>query len=126
MRPRRVVLIEDNDDIRDSLASILVRWGHEVTAEADGPSGLARVLELKPDVALVDIGLPGMNGYDVARRIRAATDAVRLIAITGYGQPADRERALEAGFDAHLLKPVPPEALARELAAAARPSSTAG
>ena len=126
VRRRRVVLIEDNDDIRDSLASILVRWGHEVTAEADGPSGLARVLELKPDVALVDIGLPGMNGYDVARRIRAATDAVRLIAITGYGQPADRERALEAGFDAHLLKPVPPEALARELAAAARPSSTAG
>ena len=124
---RRVVLIEDNDDIRDSLASILVRWGHEVTAEADGPAGLARVLELKPDVALVDIGLPGMNGYDVARRIRAGTNgAVRIIAITGYGQPADRERALEAGFDAHLLKPVPPEALARELAAAARPSSTAG
>jgi signal transduction histidine kinase/ActR/RegA family two-component response regulator len=124
---RRVVVIEDNDDIRESLASILVRWGHEVTTEADGPSGLARVLEMKPDVALVDIGLPGMNGYEVARRIRAGSDAgVRLIAITGYGQPADRERALEAGFDAHLLKPVPPEALARELAAAARSSSTAG
>jgi signal transduction histidine kinase len=116
-RRRRVVLIEDNDDIRESLASILVRWGHEVTAEADGAAGLARVLELRPDVALVDIGLPGMNGYEVARRIRAGTDAaVRIIAITGYGQPADRERAAQAGFDAHLLKPIAPEVLANELA----------
>ena len=115
---RRVVVIEDNDDIRESLASILRRWGHEVAAEADGRAGLARVLDTKPDVALVDLGLPGLNGYDVARRIRAGTPggAVRLIAITGYGQPADRERAIEAGFDAHLLKPVAPEVLARELA----------
>jgi CheY-like chemotaxis protein len=68
-------------------------------------------------VALVDIGLPGMNGYDVARQIRDAQRgaAIRLIAITGYGQPADRERALEAGFDAHLLKPIQPELLEREL-----------
>jgi len=114
----RVVVIEDNTDIRDSLTSILQRWGHEVSAEADGHAGLARVLETKPDVALVDIGLPGLNGYDVARRIRAAipNGELRLIAITGYGQPADRERALEAGFDVHLLKPIAPEALARELA----------
>ena len=69
-------------------------------------------------MALVDLGLPGLSGYDVARRIRAETAdrAVRLIAITGYGQPADRERAIEAGFDAHLLKPVAPEVLAREMA----------
>ncbi|HZO01465.1 MAG TPA: ATP-binding protein [Burkholderiales bacterium] len=114
---QRVVVIEDNDDIRESLTSILQYWGHEVTAEADGHAGLARVLATKPDIALVDLGLPGLNGYDVARRIRAAVPngAMRLIAITGYGQPADRERAAEAGFDAHLLKPVAPEALAREL-----------
>jgi signal transduction histidine kinase len=116
---RRVVVIEDNDDIRDSLTAILSVWGHDVVAEADGRSGLARVLESKPDIALVDLGLPGLSGYDIARRIRAGTPdgAVRLIAITGYGQPADRERAIEAGFDAHLLKPVAPEVLARELQA---------
>ncbi len=118
-RRRRIVLIEDNSDIRETLRSVLTRWGHEVTAEADGHAGLARVLEVKPDVALVDIGLPGLNGYDVARRIRAVmpNGALRLIAITGYGQPSDRERALAAGFDVHLLKPIAPELLARELAA---------
>jgi signal transduction histidine kinase/ActR/RegA family two-component response regulator len=114
---RRVVVIEDNDDIRATLTAILRGWGHEVAAEADGRAGLARVLDTRPDVALVDLGLPSLNGYDVARSIRAGTPggSVRLIAITGYGQPADRERALEAGFDAHLLKPVTPELLAREL-----------
>ena len=117
-RRRRIVVIEDNDDIRETLRSILTGWGHEVSVEADGRAGLARVLEMKPDVALVDIGLPGLNGYDVARGVRAsmADGSVRLIALTGYGQPADRERALEAGFDVHLLKPIPPEVLARELA----------
>ena len=118
-RRRRIVLIEDNNDIRETMRSVLTRWGHEVTAEADGHAGLARVLEVKPDVALVDIGLPGLNGYDVARRIRAEipNGSLRLIAITGYGQPSDRDRALAAGFDVHLLKPIPPEVLARELAA---------
>jgi signal transduction histidine kinase len=118
-RRLRVVVIEDNEDIRASLISILRHWGHEAVAEADGHAGLARVLEVKPDVALVDLGLPGLNGYDVARRVRAAipNGAVRLIAITGYGQPADRERAVEAGFDAHLLKPVPLEVLERALQA---------
>ena len=118
-RRRRIVVIEDNDDIRETLRSILTGWGHEVSVEADGRAGLARVLEMKPDVALIDIGLPGLNGYDVARRVRASVvqGSVRLIALTGYGQPADRERALEAGFDVHLLKPIPPEVLARELAA---------
>ena len=118
-RRRRIVVIEDNDDIRASLMSILNHWGHEAVAEADGHAGLARVLAMKPDVALVDLGLPGLNGYDVARRVRATIPdrAVRLIAITGYGQPADRERAIDAGFDAHLLKPVALEVLQRELQA---------
>jgi CheY-like chemotaxis protein len=76
------------------------------------------VLVQRPDVAIVDVGLPGMNGYDIARSIRARLPegAIRLIALTGYGQPADRERALAAGFDAHLLKPIAPEALQLEVA----------
>jgi signal transduction histidine kinase len=114
---RRVVVIEDNEDIRESLRTLLNMWGHEVQTEADGPSGLERVLAQRPDVAIVDVGLPGMNGYEVARSIRRQLPdrAVRLIALTGYGQPADRERALQAGFDAHLLKPIAPEILQREL-----------
>ena len=118
-RRRKVVVIEDNSDIRESLQTILTTWGHEVSTEADGPSGLARVLEVKPDVAVVDLGLPGLNGYDVARRIRDAIPKrnIRLIALTGYGQATDRERAADAGFDAHLLKPVALEVLARELGA---------
>ena len=117
-RRRRIVVIEDNDDIRETLRSILTGWGHEVSVEADGRAGLARVLETRPDVAIVDIGLPGLSGYDIARGVRASLvdGSMRLIALTGYGQPADRERAFEAGFDVHLLKPIPPELLARELA----------
>jgi CheY-like chemotaxis protein len=118
--PRRIVVIEDNEDIRESLRTLLTLWGHHVEIAADGASGLERVLRERPDVALVDIGLPGLSGYDVARAIRAQAcgDAIRLIAVTGYGQPADRERALAAGFDAHVLKPISPDALARELALA--------
>ena len=116
-RRRRVVVIEDNKDIRDTLRTLLTRWGHDVTTAADGRAGLDCVLESRPDVALVDVGLPEMNGYDVARTIRSRLpgDGIRLIAITGYGQPADRERARQAGFDEHLLKPVEPEVLAREV-----------
>lgn len=97
--------------------SLLLMWGHEVVTAPDGRAGLDAVLAGCPDVALVDIGLPGISGYDVARGIRAGLPQrpIRLIAITGYGQPADRERALEAGFDAHLLKPIEPEVLEREV-----------
>jgi len=117
-RPLRVVVIEDNDDIRDSLRTLLTLWGHEVRTAADGKRGLDLVRAAPPDVALVDIGLPGVSGYEVAQLIRQrfAARRIRLIAVTGYGQPTDRERALAAGFDAHLLKPVAPEALQRELA----------
>jgi signal transduction histidine kinase/CheY-like chemotaxis protein len=115
---RRIVVIEDNDDIRESLRELLTLHGHEVETAADGASGLARVLAVRPDIALVDIGLPGLNGYDVARGIRSRLpgEPIRLIAVTGYGQAVDQERALAAGFDGHLLKPVTQDALERELA----------
>ena len=117
-RSLRVVVIEDNEDIRESLRTLLTLWGHEVQTAADGKSGMDLVLASPPDVALVDIGLPGVSGYAVARGIRGALPdrRIRLVAVTGYGQASDRDRVLAAGFDAHLLKPVAPDALQRELA----------
>jgi len=117
-RPRRVVVVEDNPDIRETLRMLLSLWGHEVALASDGHSGVDRVLEERPDVALIDVGLPGMNGYEVARAIRKRVPdrAIRLIAVTGYGQPSDRELATQAGFDTHLLKPISPTVLQRLLA----------
>ena len=109
---RRVLVVEDNADIRDSVAMLLKMWGHEASFASDGMAGLAKALAERPDVALVDIGLPGLDGYEVARRIRAGdtpwSSDVTLIALTGYGQSSDIHRAREAGFDQHLLKPVDP------------------
>ena len=114
-RTRRVLVIEDNADIRESLSLVLGLWGHEVLLAESGNEGLDMALQQQPDVALIDIGLPGMDGYEVAAQIRARTPMqprnIRLVAMTGYGQPADRKRAREAGFDHHLLKPVDAEAL---------------
>jgi signal transduction histidine kinase/CheY-like chemotaxis protein len=117
-RRRRIVVVEDNPDIRETLRMLLDLWGHEVTMASDGRSGVERVLQERPDVALIDVGLPGMNGYDVARAIRAGlpNGEIRLIAVTGYGQPSDRELAMQAGFDTHLLKPIAPTVLERLLA----------
>ncbi|MBV9189449.1 MAG: hybrid sensor histidine kinase/response regulator [Betaproteobacteria bacterium] len=113
-----VVVIEDNKDIRHTLGTLLTLLGHEVRTAPDGKRGTDLILAAPPDVALVDIGLPGLSGYDVAREIRKQlpTNRVRLIALTGYGQASDRERAFAAGFDAHLLKPIPVDALERALA----------
>jgi CheY-like chemotaxis protein len=110
---RRVLLVEDNADISDLIQMQLRMWGHEVSIAADGPSGLEAALGQRPDVAFVDVGLPGMDGYEVARQIRAAEggERMRLVAMTGYGRPEDRDRALAAGFDAHLVKPVDPRQL---------------
>jgi signal transduction histidine kinase len=120
VRRRRVLVIEDNADIRESLRIMLSMWGHDVMEADTGGKGLEVAVREKPDIAFIDIGLPGMNGYDVAKGIRrSANGAVRrikLIAITGYGQNGDRERALESGFDAHLLKPVDPQLLEEALA----------
>ncbi len=90
--------------------------GHDVTTAADGPSGLDRILDRKPDITLVDLGLPGFDGYELARRVRAVGEPAILVAVSGYGQPEDRLRALEAGFDDHLKKPVPFEHLEAALA----------
>jgi signal transduction histidine kinase/CheY-like chemotaxis protein len=118
MQPRRVLIVEDNDDTRQMLHETLAFSGHEVREARDGASGLALAAEARPDVALIDIGLPDLDGYEVARRLRAAPGGRRigLIAITGYGQREDQRRAYEAGFDAHLTKPVAPERLKQVMA----------
>jgi CheY-like chemotaxis protein len=104
---RRVLVVEDNDDAREMLATLLRMQGHEVFEAADGEAGLEAALGLRPDIAFIDAGLPGLDGFEVARRLRAA-DGVRpfLVALTGYAQAEDRRRAHEAGFDVHLAKPV--------------------
>ncbi len=106
-RSRRFVVVDDNHDARQSLRMLLAADGHSVDVAADGPSALDLLCADPADIALIDIGLPGMDGYEVARRLRAspAASAMTLVAITGYGQDGDRQRALAAGFDAHLVKP---------------------
>ncbi len=112
-----VLVVEDNPDGRESLRDLLEIWGHEVSLAVDGPEGVEKALSLRPDLALVDIGLPGLDGNEVARRIRAVlgSEDIALIAMTGYGQPEDRRRALQAGFDRYLVKPVDPAILSRLL-----------
>ena len=117
-RARRILVIEDNDDAREMLRECLALSGHEVQGARDGATGLALAERISPEVALIDIGLPDMDGYEVARRLRSARDGtISLIALTGYGQPEDRRRALEAGFDMHLTKPVETERLEEVMAA---------
>jgi signal transduction histidine kinase len=112
---RRVLVIEDNPDIRESLGMLLNMWGHGVDYAESGPDGVRRADLLRPDVALIDIGLPGLSGYEVAQQIRSRETewarAVRLIALTGYGRDSDREKAAASGFDSHLVKPVDPDVL---------------
>jgi PAS domain S-box-containing protein len=119
--PSVVLLIEDNTDARQTLRTLLEQDGHRVDEADDGPSGLAHAETTRPDIVLIDIGLPTMNGYDVARGIRSRHGtAPMLVALTGYGQIDDQRRSLEAGFDAHLTKPVFAEHLQDVLAALAR------
>lgn len=111
-RTFEILLVEDNEDIRTLLASRLQRMGHKVTEEDNGTDGIERAVSARPEVAVIDIGLPGADGYEVARRIRESVgDEIYLIAVTGYGQPEDRQKALDAGFDHHLAKPVTSEQL---------------
>jgi CheY-like chemotaxis protein len=123
---RRVLVVEDNAAAAETLCDLLELWGHEVRAVNTGMEALRLAVEFEPDAALVDIGLPGMDGCAVAEGLRRdrRTAAIRLIAVTGYGQTEDRRRSLEAGFDEHLTKPVDPEEL-RALLEADRAHATA-
>jgi signal transduction histidine kinase len=115
----RVLIIEDNNDARESLAELLRDSCRDVITATDGAAGIEAALVARPDVMLVDIGLPIADGYEVARRMRAALDGHRpyMIAMTGYGQPEDRRRALTAGFDSHIVKPISLPNLVAELSA---------
>jgi CheY-like chemotaxis protein len=101
-----VLLIEDNDDTRVALRELLQLCGYDAHEALDGEAGLAAALRLRPDIVLLDIGLPKLDGYGVARRLKAAVPDVRLVALTGYGHEEDKLKIRLAGFDAHLLKPV--------------------
>jgi CheY-like chemotaxis protein len=109
----RILVVDDNEDAAEMLALVLRTRGFEVALAVDGEQALALARAHPPHVVLLDIGLPGIDGYEVARRLRAMPSSVRpvLVAVTGYGQPADRERSREAGFDHHLVKPMAIETL---------------
>jgi PAS domain S-box-containing protein len=111
-RAHRVLVVDDNVDAADSIAKILRLFGHDVRCEYDGHSALAAARDYTPDVVVLDIGLPGMDGYEVASRLRSMDGrSLRIVAVTGYGQEEDRRRSRESGFDQHLTKPVDPDAL---------------
>ncbi len=109
----RVLVVDDNVDAAESIAMLLRLEGHDVRSVHGAQAALEAAVVFRPHVVLLDIGLPGMDGYEVARRLRSqpAVQSMRLVAVTGYGQQSDRDRAREAGFDQHLVKPVEPEAL---------------
>jgi signal transduction histidine kinase/ActR/RegA family two-component response regulator len=115
---RRVLVVDDNVDAAQMLHELLARLGHEAAVAHDGVAALAVAGAFQPDVAMLDIGLPVMDGYELARRLRAqrGASALRLIAVTGYGQDADRMRAQAAGFDHHLIKPITVDTLVALLA----------
>jgi CheY-like chemotaxis protein/two-component sensor histidine kinase len=118
-KQRRILVVEDNRDSADTLRLLLELYGYEVTVAYNGPDGVKAAEERKPNIVLCDIGLPGLDGYGVARTLRRnpATAKAHMIAVTGYGSDADRCRSREAGFDRHLVKPVDPVDLKQALAA---------
>lgn len=121
--PRRVVIVEDNEDALEALRFMLELRGHTVWLETDGLAGQERILEVQPDLALVDLGLPTLTGFEVAAGCRSAGFGGRMVALSGYGQARDVEQARQAGFDAHLVKPIDPMALERELVLSAPPAT---
>ncbi len=106
--PRRILVVDDNLDAAEGLAMLLSLRGHDVATAYDGQDAIEQARKLPPDVVLLDIGLPRLDGFEVARRLREehTSRPMLLVALTGYGQERDRVRAREAGFDHHLLKPV--------------------
>jgi CheY-like chemotaxis protein len=115
-----VVLVEDNDDARETMKVLLELDGHAVDTAWNGHTGLLLIRERQPDLALVDLMLPGADGYAIARTLRAEGCRSLLVAVSGYGRPEDKRRAIEAGFDGHLTKPVSPEDLATVIGRARR------
>jgi len=115
---RRILVVDDSRDSAESMALLLELEGHETFTAHDGPEAVARAAELAPDILLLDIGLPGLSGYEVCRQVRAQPRgaAMVIVALSGWGQAADKQKALNAGFDDHLTKPVEHEALTRTLA----------
>ena len=109
----RLLVVDDNKDAAESMSMLLEMWGHDVAFAYDGPSALETAQQWRPQAVLLDIGLPGMDGYEVAARLRELPQAkgAVLIAITGYGQEDDRVRSRQVGIDHHLIKPVAPDAL---------------
>jgi CheY-like chemotaxis protein len=122
----RILVVDDNRDSADSLAIVLRGEGHEVVTAYDGPSALEEARTSQPQAVLLDIGLPGLDGYEVARRLRQDRDLqhVLLVAMTGYGKSEDRERSRQAGFDAHLVKPVDLDELKSLLSRSAAEAAT--
>jgi len=115
----RVLVVDDNPDAADSLAMLLEALGNEVSVAYDGEEAVDKAIAFSPEIVLLDIGLPKMHGYDVAKRIRAEKgDDVVLVAVTGWGNQEDRRRSVEAGFNYHFTKPVDPEDLVRVVGAA--------
>jgi CheY-like chemotaxis protein len=118
--PRRILVADDSGDTLESLAMLLTLEGHSVYTASDGQQTLERAEQHRPDIALLDIGMPGLDGYEVARRIRAQPwgKHITLVALTGWGQESDRARSRDAGFDTHLVKPVDLDLLMELLARA--------
>jgi CheY-like chemotaxis protein len=111
-RACRVVVVEDEADARDAMRAVLEVEGHSVASVGEGGAALEAAAAVRPEVMFIDLELPGMDGCELARRLRAGGfEHVCLVAVTGHGQPEDRRRTREAGFDAHLVKPVAPEQL---------------
>ncbi len=124
----RVLLVEDNPDIRETLRDVCTSWGHDVHAVGEGNKALELAQRVQPNVALIDIGLPGVDGYELARRLRATERGaeMHLLALTGYGAPEYAERSIAAGFDVHLVKPIDLEHLRSLVAAGKRSRELAG
>jgi PAS domain S-box-containing protein len=115
---RRLMIVDDNRDSANTMSALLEAWGHDVRTSYDGSTAIELASEFRPEAVLLDVGLPGMHGYDVARELRRGANgsAVTLVALTGYGQDEDRRRALQAGFDYHLVKPVDAQLLQQIIA----------
>jgi CheY-like chemotaxis protein len=117
---KRVVVVEDSEDVRELLKECIEQLGHDVAVARDGLEGVALIGSTRPELALIDVGLPGIDGYEVARRVRAQGlgGDVRLVALTGYGGAEVKQAARDAGFDEHVTKPIEIERLREVLACA--------